>query len=123
LYFLKPLAIIRANQGICILLIGKRLLYSGPVFRYTTLNFMEIISNPFFEFAAILIISALVALVALVGRFLRQPLIVAFIGVGIVVGPWGLGLLESIDKVHLLADMILFPFVDAVENITEKLNC
>ena len=63
---------------------------------------MEIISNPFFEFAAILIISALVGLV---GRFLRQPLIVAFIGVGILVGPWGLDLLESIDKVHLLADL------------------
>ncbi len=63
---------------------------------------MEIISNPFFEFAAILIISALVGLV---GRFMRQPLIVAFIGVGILVGPWGLDLLESIDKVHLLADL------------------
>jgi Kef-type K+ transport system membrane component KefB len=63
---------------------------------------MEIISNPFFEFAAILIISALVGLV---GRLLRQPLIVAFIGVGILVGPWGLDLLESIDNIHLLADL------------------
>lgn len=65
-------------------------------------NLMEIISNPFFEFAAILIISAVVGLV---GRFLKQPLIVAFIGVGILVGPWGLDLLESIDKVHLFADL------------------
>ena len=63
---------------------------------------MEIITNPFFEFAAILIISALVGLV---GRLLRQPLIVAFIGVGIMVGPWGLDLLESIEKIHLLADL------------------
>ncbi len=63
---------------------------------------MEFISNPFFEFAAILIISALVGLV---GRFMRQPLIVAFIGVGILVGPWGLDLLKSLDKVHLLADL------------------
>ncbi|MFO7924824.1 MAG: cation:proton antiporter [Bacteroidales bacterium] len=63
---------------------------------------METISNPFLEFAAILIISAVVGLV---GRFLRQPLIVAFIGVGILVGPWGLDLLESIDKLHLLAEL------------------
>ena len=63
---------------------------------------MEAFSNPFFELAAIMIISALVGLV---GRFLRQPLIVAFIGVGILVGPWGLDLLESIDKVHLLAEL------------------
>ncbi len=63
---------------------------------------MDDISNPFFELAAILIISALVGLA---GRFLKQPLIVAFIGVGILVGPWGLDLLQSIDKVHLLAEL------------------
>ena len=63
---------------------------------------MEIISNPFFEFAAILIIASLVGLV---GRVFRQPLIVAFIGVGILVGPWGLDLLESIENVHLLAEL------------------
>jgi Kef-type K+ transport system membrane component KefB len=63
---------------------------------------MDIITNPFFEFAAILIISALVGMV---GRLFRQPLIVAFIGVGILVGPWGLHLLESIDQIHLLAEL------------------
>lgn len=63
---------------------------------------MEFISNPFFEIAAILILSALVGLV---GRVLRQPLIVAFIGVGVLVGPWGLDLLESLDQVHLLAEL------------------
>ncbi len=63
---------------------------------------MELISNPFFEIAAILIISALAGMV---GRFFRQPLIVAFIGVGILVGPWGLDLVESIDKFHLLAEL------------------
>jgi Kef-type K+ transport system membrane component KefB len=63
---------------------------------------MEIIDNPFFEFAAILIIAAVVGLV---GRLLKQPLIVAFIGVGILVGPWGLDLLESIEQVHLLAEL------------------
>jgi Kef-type K+ transport system membrane component KefB len=63
---------------------------------------MEIISNPFFELAAILIIAAIVGLV---GRLLKQPLIVAFIGVGILVGPWGLDLLESIEQVHLMAEL------------------
>ncbi len=63
---------------------------------------MDAIPNPFFELAAILIISAVAGLI---GRFLRQPLIVAFIGVGILVGPWGLDLLESIDKIHLLAEI------------------
>lgn len=63
---------------------------------------MDVITNPFFEFAAILIIAAIVGLV---GRVFRQPLIVAFIGVGILVGPWGLDLLESLDKVHLLAEL------------------
>jgi Kef-type K+ transport system membrane component KefB len=63
---------------------------------------MDIIDNPFFELAAILIIASVVGLV---GRLLKQPLIVAFIGVGILVGPWGLDLLESIEQVHLLAEL------------------
>ncbi len=63
---------------------------------------MDIIDNPFFELAAILIIASVVGLV---GRMLKQPLIVAFIGVGILVGPWGLDLLESIEQVHLLAEL------------------
>jgi Kef-type K+ transport system membrane component KefB len=63
---------------------------------------MAVIDNPFFELAAILIIASVAGLV---GRLLKQPLIVAFIGVGILVGPWGLDLLESIEQVHLLADL------------------
>jgi Kef-type K+ transport system membrane component KefB len=63
---------------------------------------MELIDNPFFELAVILIIAAIVGLV---GRLLKQPLIVAFIGVGILVGPWGLDLLESIEQIHLLAEL------------------
>jgi len=63
---------------------------------------VEFINNPFFEFAAILIIAAIAGLI---GQKLKQPLVVAFIGVGIVVGPYGLDLLYSIDKIHLLADL------------------
>ena len=63
---------------------------------------MEIIDNSFNEFAAILLITAIVSLL---GRFLRQPLVVSFIGVGILVGPFGLDLLESIDQIHLLSEL------------------
>jgi len=63
---------------------------------------MEFITNPFFELAVILIIAALAGLA---GQKLRQPLVVAFIGVGILVGPYGLNLLYSIDNIHLLAEL------------------
>ncbi len=63
---------------------------------------MEIFSDTFFEIAAILIISAIGGLL---GRFLKQPLIVAFIGVGILVGPFGLDLITSLDKVQLLSEL------------------
>jgi Kef-type K+ transport system membrane component KefB len=63
---------------------------------------MDYIDNPFYEFAAILLLTAIVSLL---GRFLRQPLVVSFIGVGILVGPFGLGLLESIEQIHLLSEL------------------
>lgn len=63
---------------------------------------MEIFSDTFFEIAAILIISAIGGLL---GKFLKQPLIVAFIGVGILVGPFGLDLITSLDKVQLLSEL------------------
>ena len=63
---------------------------------------MEYISNPFIEFAAILIIAALIGLV---GQVFKQPLVVAFIGVGILVGPFGFDLLQSIEQVHLLSEL------------------
>lgn len=63
---------------------------------------MEYIDNSFYEFAAILLLTAIVSLL---GRFLRQPLVVSFIGVGILVGPFGLGLLESIEQIHLLSEL------------------
>ncbi|WP_267241596.1 cation:proton antiporter [Streptomyces sp. PR69] len=51
-------------------------------------------------FAVILAISAVVGLLAV---RLRQPLIVAFIGVGIVVGPTGFGWVEADGTIELLA--------------------
>lgn len=62
----------------------------------------EISTNPFFEFAAIL---SLAALLGALGKVLKQPLIVMFIALGIIVGPAVLDLVKSPDKIHLLADI------------------
>lgn len=56
----------------------------------------------FTEMALILGISALLGFVA---TQLKQPLIVAFIAVGILVGPSGLDLVASHEQLHLLAEM------------------
>jgi Kef-type K+ transport system membrane component KefB len=58
--------------------------------------------NPFVEFAYILILAALVGAV---GRFFKQPLIVSFIAVGILVGPSGLNLISQHEQIGLLAEM------------------
>lgn len=56
--------------------------------------------NVFYEFAALLLIAVAVGALAL---RLRQPLIVAFIAVGILVGPAGFGLVTAHDPIALLA--------------------
>ena len=50
---------------------------------------MELLANPFYETAFILLVSAVVGAI---GLRLRQPLIVAFIAVGILAGPSVFGL-------------------------------
>lgn len=59
-------------------------------------------ANTFVQFTNILIITALLGIV---GIFLRQPLIVTFIAVGILVGPSGLGITHGDAEVELLARM------------------
>ncbi|MDX5423465.1 MAG: cation:proton antiporter [Hymenobacteraceae bacterium] len=61
-----------------------------------------LITNPFYEFSIILILAALLGLL---GQLLRQPLIVMFIALGILVGPSALNLVESTDKINLLSDL------------------
>lgn len=58
--------------------------------------------NTFYEIAAIL---ALAALAGAIGQFLRQPLVVMFIALGIVVGPSLLNLTQSKENIHLLAEI------------------
>ena len=63
---------------------------------------MPSFSNSFYELAAILTLAAGVGALAV---RLRQPLIIAFIVVGIVVGPAGLGWVVSTDEVELFAKL------------------
>ncbi|MFN2395557.1 MAG: cation:proton antiporter [Bacteroidales bacterium] len=63
---------------------------------------MSAFADSFYEFAAML---GLAVGIGFLGRLLKQPLIVSFIAVGLIVGPHGLDLLQSIEKIHLLSEM------------------
>ncbi len=58
--------------------------------------------NTFYEIAALILIASVVGLV---GLMLRQPLIVAFIAVGIVVGPDVLGIATSTEYIEIMAEI------------------
>jgi Kef-type K+ transport system membrane component KefB len=58
--------------------------------------------NTFYEIAAIL---ALAAVVGVIGQFLKQPLVVMFIALGVIVGPSLLNLTQSKENIHLLAEI------------------
>jgi Kef-type K+ transport system membrane component KefB/Trk K+ transport system NAD-binding subunit len=58
--------------------------------------------NAFLEIAAILLTAALVGAA---GLWLRQPLIVSFIAVGVLVGPAGFGLVTRHEQIELLASI------------------
>ena len=58
--------------------------------------------GPFFEVSALLLISALVGAVFV---RLRQPVLVAYIVVGIALGPAGFGLVSAHDQIDLLAQV------------------
>lgn len=56
--------------------------------------------SAFIEFSVLLVVSAVIGMIAVQ---LRQPLIVAFIAVGIIVGPAVLGIVSLNEKIELLA--------------------
>lgn len=56
--------------------------------------------NPFYEFTFILLFAAILGAV---GQFLKQPLIVVFIALGIIVGPSLLDIVKSKENIELLA--------------------
>ena len=59
-------------------------------------------TSPFYELAALL---ALAAGVGFIGMLLRQPMIVSFIAVGVLAGPSALGIIDSPEKIDLLAEL------------------
>lgn len=61
-----------------------------------------VFANIFFEIAAIIFLAALVGVL---GAWLRQPLIVSYIAVGMLVGPSGLALVTGHEQIALLAEM------------------
>lgn len=62
----------------------------------------QLVENPFYEFTAIM---ALAILLGAVGQLFRQPLIVMFIALGILVSPSALDIVKSHDNIHLLAEI------------------
>jgi predicted Kef-type K+ transport protein/Trk K+ transport system NAD-binding subunit len=58
--------------------------------------------NTFIEIAAIL---SLAVIVGILGRKLRQPLIIMFLATGILAGPAALGIIKSYDQIELLANI------------------
>lgn len=58
--------------------------------------------NPFFEFAIILTSAAILGLI---GKILKQPLIVMFIALGVLLGPAMLDLVKSKENIHLLSEL------------------
>ena len=59
-------------------------------------------AHAFYEFAMVL---ALASALGLIGLFLKQPLVVAFIATGIIVGPDVLNLVTEAEAVDLLAEI------------------
>jgi Kef-type K+ transport system membrane component KefB len=66
------------------------------------MDLSELINNQFYEFALIIFLATVAGAI---GRMLRQPLIVSFIAVGILVGPSVLNVLNSEHEIDLLAEM------------------
>lgn len=58
--------------------------------------------HPFYEVAALILLASAVGLV---GLLLRQPLVVAFIAVGIIAGPDALGIAQSTQYIDLMAEI------------------
>lgn len=59
-------------------------------------------SSPFYELATLL---ALAAFIGVIGLALRQPMVVCFIAVGIIVGPSALDIVQNYESVHILAEL------------------
>ena len=59
-------------------------------------------AHPFTQIAVILAIASSLGAIAV---WLKQPLIMAFIAVGILIGPSGFGIVSGTEEVELLAEL------------------
>ncbi len=65
--------------------------------------FIELLhQSPFYELAALLLLAAVIGFV---GQILRQPLIVSFIALGVLVGPTSLGIVQSHENIEVLSEL------------------
>lgn len=58
--------------------------------------------SPFYELTSLLMMATIIGFVCLL---LRQPMVVGFIAVGILVGPTFLGIVQSHEHIELLAEL------------------
>jgi hypothetical protein len=74
-----------------------------PLIIIPIMNWLNVLTEyPFYELAIILFLAAVLGAL---GQFLKQPLIVMFIFLGILVGPSVLDMVKSHDKIDLLAEV------------------
>jgi len=75
----------------------------------------------FFELGLVIISAALVGVVS---YFLKQPLILAYLVAGVLIGPFGFGLIHNIETIHVIANVgiMLMLFLVGLEMNPERLK-
>ena len=75
----------------------------------------------FFELGLVIISAALIGVVS---YYLKQPLILAYIAAGVLIGPFGFGLVHSIDVIHVIASIgiMLMLFLVGLEMNPDRLK-
>ena len=75
----------------------------------------------FFELGLVIISAALVGVVS---YYLKQPLILAYIAAGVLIGPTGFGLVHDIETIHVIADVgiLLMLFLVGLEMNPSRLK-
>lgn len=77
--------------------------------------------NLFFELGLVIISAALVGVIS---YYLKQPLILAYIAAGVLIGPSGFGLVHDIDTIHIIAEVgiLLMLFLVGLEMNPNRLR-
>ncbi|MBN2096005.1 cation:proton antiporter [Candidatus Peregrinibacteria bacterium] len=75
----------------------------------------------FFELGLVIISAALVGVIS---YYLKQPLILAYIAAGVLIGPFGFGLVHDIETIHVIAQVgiMLMLFLVGLEMAPERLK-